>query len=532
MTKALLKKQLLEVFSWLYRDRKTGKNRSKGGIALYAVLYLLLFGTLAGMFFSAAMMLCAPLAQAGLTWLYFALMGLISVALGAFGSVFNTYSSLYLAKDNDLLLSMPIPTRSILLARLSGVDAMGLLYELLVMLPTLLVYYIAGSPSPLSVVLSLLLPLLLSVVVLTLSCALGWVVALISSRLRRKNLVVVLLSLAFLAAYYYFYSQAYSMLEGILANPDAFAGSVRSALYPLYLMGIGAQGNIPALLGFAAIVLALFGLVYLLLSRSFLRIASGSKSAARVRTRSRSGSFKAGSVSGALLRKELRRFLGSSIYMLNCGLGTIFMPVAAVALLIKADAVQDMLAMLPGADALLPLLAAAGVCLLISMVDVTSAAVSLEGKTLWQAQSLPVTGWQVLRAKVQLHLLLTLPPALMLCVCAVIALHLTPAEAALLVFAAAAFALFSALMGLALNLRLPILNWTSEVVPVKQGASVVLALFGAWAVVGLLAALYAALRSLLSPVPYLLLACCLLLLGALALYFWIKRSGTRIFAAL
>ena len=173
MTKALLKKQLLEVFSWLYRDRKTGKNRSKGGIALYAVLYLLLFGTLAGMFFSAAMMLCAPLAQAGLTWLYFALMGLISVALGAFGSVFNTYSSLYLAKDNDLLLSMPIPTRSILLARLSGVYAMGLLYELLVMLPTLLVYYIAGSPSPLSVVLSLLLPLLLSVVVLTLSCALG-----------------------------------------------------------------------------------------------------------------------------------------------------------------------------------------------------------------------------------------------------------------------------------------------------------------------------------------------------------------------
>ena len=138
----------------------------------------------------------------------------------------------------------------------------------------------------------------------------------------------------------------------------------------------------------------------------------------------------------------------------------------------------------------------------------------------------------MLRAKVQLHLLLTLPPAMMLCVCAVITLHMTPAEAALLVFAAAAFALFSALMGLALNLRLPILNWTSEVVPVKQGASVVLALFGAWAVVGLLAALYAALRSLLSPVLYLLLACCLLLLGALALYFWIKRSGTRIFAAL
>ena len=37
-----------------------------------------------------------------------ALMGLLAVFLGAFGSVFNTYSGLYLAKDNDLLLSMPM----------------------------------------------------------------------------------------------------------------------------------------------------------------------------------------------------------------------------------------------------------------------------------------------------------------------------------------------------------------------------------------------------------------------------------------
>ena len=46
MTKALLKKQLMEVFSWVYFDRKNGKNRSKGGIIGYAALYLFLFGFL------------------------------------------------------------------------------------------------------------------------------------------------------------------------------------------------------------------------------------------------------------------------------------------------------------------------------------------------------------------------------------------------------------------------------------------------------------------------------------------------------
>ena len=39
MTKALLEKQMLEVFAWIYKDKKTGKNRSKNGIIGYIVLY-------------------------------------------------------------------------------------------------------------------------------------------------------------------------------------------------------------------------------------------------------------------------------------------------------------------------------------------------------------------------------------------------------------------------------------------------------------------------------------------------------------
>lgn len=66
-------------------------------------------------------------------WLYMALMGIVSVTLGVFGSVFNTFSTLYQARDNDLLFAMPITERSVLTARLSGVYAMGLMYELFVL---------------------------------------------------------------------------------------------------------------------------------------------------------------------------------------------------------------------------------------------------------------------------------------------------------------------------------------------------------------------------------------------------------------
>ena len=46
-----------------------------------------------------------PVCRTGLDWLYFDMMTLIALFLGVFGGVFNTYSSLYKAKDNDLMLS-------------------------------------------------------------------------------------------------------------------------------------------------------------------------------------------------------------------------------------------------------------------------------------------------------------------------------------------------------------------------------------------------------------------------------------------
>ena len=140
MLKALVKKQFRELFQSYFQNRKTGKARSRGGIIgmfilfVFIMLFLcLVFGIVA---FSLAMTLLPP----GLDWLYFSLMSLIALFLGVFGSVFNTYSSLYGAKDNELLLAMPIPPSKLLASRLIGVYAMGLLYEAAVMLPTIILY--------------------------------------------------------------------------------------------------------------------------------------------------------------------------------------------------------------------------------------------------------------------------------------------------------------------------------------------------------------------------------------------------------
>lgn len=121
MLKLLLKKQLLEIFQVYFYDAKKNKARSKASTAMYFALFILLvFGLLGGIFTFLAAKLCTPLIEAGMDWMYFALMGLIAVLLGAFGSVFNTYAGLYLPKDNDLLLSMPIPVSALVGHNCSG----------------------------------------------------------------------------------------------------------------------------------------------------------------------------------------------------------------------------------------------------------------------------------------------------------------------------------------------------------------------------------------------------------------------------
>ena len=529
MTKALLKKQLLETFAWVYKDKKTGTFRSAKGLILYALLYLMVFVSVGSMFYLTADALCQPLVMAGMGWMYWCLMGLLGVFLGVFGSVFTTYSSLYGAKDNDLLLAMPIPVSRILLVRLLGVYAIGLMYQLLVMIPAILVWFVNAPFSPVGAVCVLLSPLVLSVLVLVLSAVLGWVVALVVGRLKHKNLITVIVSLAFIAAYYYVYSKASAMLQTLLQNIAAVGEKIRSVLYPLYHMGLAAEGNPLSMLIFTAIIAGLFLVVYLVLSRSFLRLATTNRGSAKTVYKARRQ--KTRTLEGALLQKEFRRYLGSSIYMLNCSLGVLLMPIAAVLLIYNAGSMQTMLA-IPMLRQILPLLSVGAVCMILSMNDLTAPSVSLEGKNLWILQAFPVPARKALEAKLKLHLLLTVIPAIPLVAAVEWVIKPDLLNGVLMPVAILLFIVLMAALGLCVNLKMPNLNWTSETVPVKQSMSVTVALFGGWVIVMAFAGLYVLLNSILSPGVYLALVCGLLLVFSGILLRWLFTRGAEIFDSL
>ena len=325
--------------------------------------------------------------------------------------------------------------------------------------------------------------------VLALSCALGWVVAKISLKLKNKDFITVLVSLVFFGVYYVFCFRIQYVLQDLIENAVRYGEKIHGAAYPLYVLGQAGSGSYPAMAAITAVSLLLFLLVWRLLSRSFLKIATSSSSSTKVRYRSHP--LRAASPDKALLGKEFRRFLSSPNYMLNCGLGIILLPALGIVLLVKRAALLTALPLMSeGVTGFFAVLLAACMCAVIAMIDIAAPSVSLEGKTLWQLQSLPVDPWQPLLAKLRIQWILTLIPTLICSILAIFAFSFTVPERILILLLPLAYGIFSGMAGLSLGLKFPNLSWTNETAPIKQSASVTIALFGGWGYAIIVGGLY------------------------------------------
>ena len=173
---------------------------------------------------------------------------------------------------------------------------------------------------------------------LVLSCLLGWAVAMLTARMAKKNIATVVLSLVFMAAYFYGYTQINTLLQMLIANSEAVAQTVQKALYPFYQFGLGCLGNPAGFLLFALCALAAFGIVYGLLSHSFTAIVTTNRGGKKIRYRERA--LKVSSVDRALLRRELVRLWSIPSYLLNGCMGSLMIVIGTVYLMIKGETVS------------------------------------------------------------------------------------------------------------------------------------------------------------------------------------------------
>ncbi|WP_026505954.1 hypothetical protein [Butyrivibrio sp. NC3005] len=533
MLKILLKKQLFEIFKGYFYDAKNNKMRSKLSTFLGVLFFLaIMIGLLGGMFTFFASSMCKGLVACKTEWLYFLIMGFIAIMIGSFGSIYNSYNALYLSKDNELLLSMPIPPRDIVISRLLTVYVMGIMYILTVTIPMEIVYFQNVQFSTNKLICGILMILSISFFVMVVSCLIGLIIAKISVKLKNRSFVTVFLSLIFMGVYYFCYFKANELINNLVLNAVTYGTKIKGNAYILYAFGSIGEGKYSYALSFFCITIAALALLCYLMMRSFIGIVTTSEKTSKVKYVSKKRKEK--SLFGAVLSKEFARFFASPSYMLNCGIGLVFLIVSGIFILIKKEKVLyafDFVMAANSDDIAVYLLV--GMLFLVNVCDIAAPSVSLEGKSLWVMQSLPVPAKMTLFAKAFMQIILTIVPMIFATICILLVSNTSVTVAILIVCLAIMYVIFSGLLNTIIAIKMPVLTWTNELEPIKRSGGTFLAIFGGF---GIVAAIFFAYEQFFSQglgaSLFLTSVTVVLLFLNIVMTVWISKKGAKLYSNL
>lgn len=533
MLRALLKNSFLMVFSSMFRGRKNGKKLNPafkiiiGIFALYVIACI--FGAFIGMFWGIYKVFSAT--GFDWQWLYFAFAGIFALAFCFIGSVLVAQKQMFEARDNELLLSMPIPSSYILMSRILVILLLNYLYESFILLPAIVVYFANAGFSVFTLIAFVISFITMPFFAMVFSCLFGWILGLISSRLRNKNIIPTIFSVVFLMAYFYIYSQFTSIAKKLMENGESIGEAIKKTMFPIYHFGVGiGEGNLLSVFLFVLCATVLSSITFLILSKSFIKITTANRGAKKIKYQAKE--MKQSSVQASLLKREIKHFVSNPLYLLNGAFGDIFMIVLPIVLILKKDvlfAVIDQIPMFKG------LIAPLCILMLITLAStniISAPSVSLEGKTLWLVKSLPVSGAEILLAKAKAHVVLCLPASLFASLLIVSVMDFSLPMTLFVLITPAVFTVFQGLLGVFINLKFPKFDYLNEVAVIKQSMATMLTMFGSMGIVMGLTLIYIAAVAIMSPELYILLATTTIAALAFGIYKYLKIKGDKIFAGL
>jgi len=398
-------------------------------------------------------LLMTALAPINMEILVFIFMGLAALFGGLMFTAFGASAALYGGKDNDLMLSLPVSSTTLMAARISAIYIENLLFSFFMLLPAGVACMIlteSGVGQSVGFWIRMLLAaFLLPMLDTALSVLVGALIAWLSGKMKHRAIGQNLLTGVYLAAVFWFSFSLSGMIENLTMNAHSVLDGMSWAA-PMVWMGKGILGDWTKLAAFAAACVIPCALVIWILGKTYRRAVSSFKAASarsdyRLSAQRSSGQIK------ALVSKEAKRLFGTPAYLWNCGLGLLMLVVLGVFAVVK----RNMLLMLLGLEGLqayvLPAACAVmGFCL--SMSAVCAFSVSLEGKYLWLLQSAPIDERRLLGIKTGFQIGLAAPFIIISSVLLGIALKLSSAETLMLLAFGLLFECFDAVLDMLLGL--------------------------------------------------------------------------------
>lgn len=469
--------------------------------------------------FSTALTVLAGIALVGLAALYLVLLGItlisfgleaaipaFAVALSALAGVIFTFlkanGTLFGLADFDLVMSLPVPRRTVVASRVTALYASATLIGAIASVPLWAVYFVFTSFSPWTVVCAMLSVLLAPAIPTALATFLAFGVSALASRFRHANLVYIVISLiAFTAIMVVVYGYSFSAgankgdasAEQLAGGLAAISGLLNLGWPPASWMGSAVvEGSVLGLGAFTATSIAVPALALEIMQRNYLAINAALT--ARVRARAlttgelRARTERAGTPFKALVLKEYRTLLGIPSYAFNCLFGYLFMLVIAAALsviglkeILLSGAVDGVEIGAAEYDAI----AGFAVNLLpwffvfcAIMCPSAACSISIEGKSSWICATAPLPQRVILGAKLASN---AVPVAATIAVSALVLFASGQVDAlgaaCVLVTGFGGFFLMVNI-GLSSDVRKPNFSWTTPNDVVKRGFPIMIVVLG------------------------------------------------------
>lgn len=474
-----MKCKMWSLFNWFTGGNRSKKKKSVLSMIGYAVLMLYVLVVL-GVVYGLAFVSCGEvLHNQGLDWLYFALYGISAFAMVFIGSVLSVKSQLFEARDNEMLLAMPIPPTAILISRIVTLLIISLVFELIVAVPAFLVRCFVKPFTISEGVFFLCITIGILLFSFAISMVFAWLISLVGNRLRNKTVITVIGSLAFLAAYFFIVNKAEEYLSYFLMHGNQVADAISGTVRPLYWLGNAiAQGNVQHFILTILCLVVPFILAIYILQKGFISIVTTKRGFTKKEYKEKK--MKTVSPQNALIQKEALRLVTCSSYLLNAGLGVVMILVLAGTLIWKKEACIALLADMPDTGGFLAVCGVVVGTMLSLMTVFTAPSVSMEGTSLWVARSMPVFTKDILLAKIKLHCCVVMAAEFVFSVAYGYCLNLTLTETIGVMLAIGVHVMFIAALGLMFNIKHPNLNWVTETQAVKNNISVMLSMLVAF----------------------------------------------------
>lgn len=419
-------------------------------------------------------------------------MGVFFISIMTFmEGIYKSEHLLFNCKDDNLLFSLPIKRSTVLFARIFKFYIFEVLFNSMFLIPVMLCYAIHTRPAFLFYIVSLIGLLVFPIVPIVFSCIIGMIISAISSNFKRNNIIQTIITIAFILGIMYCSYNSENLILKFANRASNYNDFIKKIYYPAGIyIELVTKFDLLKLLELILINIAILIISVWTLGKKYFAINSNTKSI-RISKSNNKYSLKSSSPIKAIMKKEFSRFINSSVFVVNAGFSLILFIVGCIMISLKSESIINILSqtgiMIENnkINTLIPIMLFCFICATSFLTSITSSMISLEGKTINLLKSLPITPYNIIKAKVLTAIAIMLPFILIGDTIIFLNFKFDMISIVLILIASIVFPAVAELLGIIINLKYPKMDAKNDTEVIKQSMSSAISVMLGMALIGI-----------------------------------------------